>query len=129
MKYQEIKRLARKFRSNMTKEEKILWEELRNRKFKGLKFLRQHPIIYETIIDEFFFFVADFYCSQYKLIVELDGNVHQYRKEKDENRDLILKEKGIKVIRILNNELENIEKVKSKIKAGIPSLCSQRGLP
>jgi very-short-patch-repair endonuclease len=115
MKYNEIKELVRKFRKEQTVEEQTLWHELRNRKLKGIKFLRQHAIIYENSNNDFFFFVPDFYCAAYKLAIELDGKIHDYQVEHDKNREMILKGKSIKTLRIKNEELKNIENVKEKI--------------
>ena len=50
-----------------------------------------------------------------KLVIELDGPVHDYQKEKDYNRDVILQELGLQVLHIRNEELENMERVKNKI--------------
>ena len=117
MKYQQVKKFASKLRKNQTQEEKILWEHLRNKKLKGRKFLRQHPICYESYNNEHHFYIPDFYCSREKLIVELDGKVHLKQKSKDERRDSILKSKGFKVIRIKNEEIKNIQTVLEKITA------------
>ena len=68
----EIHKFARELRRNLTEAEKILWQELRNRKLGGFKFRRQHPINK---------FVADFYCHEVKLIVELDGSQHLLQKK------------------------------------------------
>jgi very-short-patch-repair endonuclease len=57
-------RKAEELRINMTKAEKLLWEEIRNNKLDGLKFRRQHPIGR---------FIVDFYCHKLKIIIELDG--------------------------------------------------------
>ncbi len=119
MEYKEIVKLSRKLRRNQTEAEQILWQELRNRKLNGKKFLRQHPIIYENNKNEYFFFIPDFYCSEHKLAIELDGKIHDYRKKQDKNRDMILKEKGIKVLRIKNESVDNVEEVKAKILAVI----------
>ncbi len=54
-------------RENQTKAEYIIWEILRNRKFLGLKFRRQHGI------GEY---IADFYCSEKKIVIEIDGDTH-----------------------------------------------------
>jgi very-short-patch-repair endonuclease len=116
MTYNEIKNIVRTLRKNQTEAESILWDELRNRKFGGIKFLRQHAIIYENTNNKFFFFVPDFYCPEYKLAIELDGKIHDFTKEKDYNRELILKEKGIRVLRFKNKEVEDIEKMKNKIR-------------
>jgi very-short-patch-repair endonuclease len=131
MKYNEIKNIVRNFRRNQTEAESILWNELRNRKLNGDKFLRQYAIIYAFRKSEYFFFVPDFYCAEYKLAIELDGKIHDFTKVKDYNRDLILKEKGIKVIRFKNEEVKDIEKLKNKIKKYLthpqPPLCEQKG--
>ncbi len=58
---------ANELKRSMTEVEKILWKELRNRKLNGHKFRRQHPIGQ---------FIADFYCHEAKLVVEVDGEVH-----------------------------------------------------
>jgi len=132
MKYEEIKNIVRNLRKNQTEAEVILWNELRNRKFDGIKFLRQHAIIYENINNDFFFYVPDFYCAKYKLAVELDGVIHAFNREKDYNRELILMSKGIKVIRFKNEEIKDIERVKAEIRRHFthpldPPLCGQRG--
>ena len=59
--------IARKLRQSSTKEERVLWQLLRNRQFKNLKFKRQFPIGK---------YVVDFVCEEIKLILELDGGQH-----------------------------------------------------
>jgi very-short-patch-repair endonuclease len=116
MKYPQIKEICRSLRQIQTPAEKLFWENFRNRKFNGLKFNRQSPIIYETInTNEHFFFVADFYCFEKKLVIELDGPIHNFQKEKDYNRDKVIEGLGLKVLRIQNEELGNFEMVKLKI--------------
>ena len=96
---------AKGLRRSMTEAEKILWKHLRNSKLHGLKFRRQHPVD---------IFIADFYCHQKKLIIELDGNIHDIleQKEYDEGRTFKLEEKGFKILRFKNeeiiNDLENV---------------------
>lgn len=114
MPYKNITQIARELRKNQTPSEKILWNELRNRKLEGFKFLRQHPIIYEYYKKPYFF-IADFYCAERVLVVELDGKIHDYQKEKDYQRDLIIKEMGLEVLRIKNEELRDLKRVKEKI--------------
>ena len=82
----------------------------------GKKFNRYHPIFYESNNNEHFFFVADFFCHESKLIIELDGPVHDFQKERDDERDLTLQELGIKVLHIHNEELADMEKVMNRIK-------------
>jgi len=115
MLYSELKKITRQLRNNQTKEEKLLWGFLRNRKLMDRKFLRQHPIIYESNRKELFFFVADFYCAEEKLVVELDGKIHDYQKDHDKWRDEIIQSKGLKVLRIKNEELDNMGIVLNKI--------------
>ena len=116
MKYEQIKQLTQKLRHETTLSENKLWRHLRKRQLDGRKFLRQHAIIYDSIRDEHFFYVPDFYCYKENLAVELDGKIHFYTKEKDKRRDEILNGLGIKVLRFKNEELDNIEEVLNQIK-------------
>jgi very-short-patch-repair endonuclease len=115
MQYRKIKQIARRLRKNQTPAEKLLWCHLRERKLKGKRFIRQHPIIYDSNRNEYFFFVADFYCKEENLVIELDGPVHDKLKERDKRRDLILSNKNLKVLRIKNEELVNMDEVLKKI--------------
>ena len=106
---------ARQLRRNSTDEEKILWQKLRNRQFHGLKFLRQHPIVYDEIIGKILFFVPDFYCAEKKAIIEIDGKIHDLQKDYDERREDILKNMGFKILRFKNEEIGNIANVLKRI--------------
>lgn len=119
MKYSELKEIARKFRNNPTPEEELLWDRLRRDQVDGKRFLRQHPIIYESKHNDHFFFIPDFYCASSKLVVEVDGRVHDYQQDRDQHRDEILRAKNLRILRIRNDELKNIEKVIIKIKANL----------
>ncbi|HEU5292315.1 MAG TPA: DUF559 domain-containing protein, partial [Cyclobacteriaceae bacterium] len=127
--------ITRELRRLQTPQEAILWEKLRNRRLNKLKFLRQHPIVYEYSGYTPLFFVADFYCHQHKLVIEVDGKVHDFQKDYDQNRDTILTELGLRVIRFKNEELKNIDEVLNKILAAInsthppaPSLLCREGV-
>ena len=85
-------------RKEMTSAEKLLWSKLCNKQFNGYKFRKQHPIGR---------YIADFYCHDLKLIIEIDGDIHNERKEYDENRDVFLKADGYTVLRFSNDEIEN----------------------
>ncbi len=108
---------AKELRQNQTSAEKILWLELKNSKCNGLKFRRQHPILS---------FVADFYCYSKKLVIEVDGSVHENEVsiERDKARTQELENFGIKVLRFTNeqvffdidNVLKKIAEVSSKLK-------------
>lgn len=105
----ELKDRRRELRKNQTKAEEIFWFELRNNKL-GAKFKRQHSISG---------YIADFYCQKYKLIIELDGEIHNTKEavEYDEVKDKFFKELGYKILRFQNSEVENdVEKVLDKIK-------------
>ncbi|MBW6535173.1 MAG: endonuclease domain-containing protein [Mariniphaga sp.] len=116
MKYEQIKEITRKLRNNATPEEVKLWRYLRKRQLEGRKFLRQHAIIYESIGNEHFFYVPDFFCYKENLAIELDGKIHLYKKAEDKRRDEILNQLGIKVLRLKNEELKDIDEVLVKIK-------------
>ena len=87
---------ARSLRQNQTDAENILWFNLKNRKFAGIKFRRQVPIGN---------YIVDFLCSEKKLIIELDGSQHIDNIEYDKTRTEYLSNLGYKVIRIFNNEV------------------------
>jgi len=113
---EQIIRFSRELRKKQTPAEIILWSYLRNRKLNGYKFLRQHPIPYLGYNNKPNYFIPDFYCFEKKLIIELDGIIHDFQKEYDQNREEILMDLGLKVIRFKNEELENIQKVLEKIR-------------
>ncbi len=108
---EQIIRFSRELRKNQTPAEIILWSIIRNRKLSGFKFLRQHPIPYRGFNNKPNYFIPDFYCFEKKLIIELDGKIHDFQKEYDQNREEILRDLGLKVIRFKNEELEDIQKV------------------
>ena len=112
-----IKELTRELRRNQTKTEQIFWEKVRNRRFNGSKFLRQYPIRFE--IDRMKkFFVADFCCMKIKLIVEIDGKIHDKQKEYDEYRSYILNNLDYKIVRFKNHEvLHNFPSVIKKLES------------
>ena len=99
----EIVPFAKELRKNMTKEEKHLWYD----------FLRNYPIRFsrQKVLGKY---IADFYCAQANIVVEIDGSQH-FENEgiiNDENRTQYLEKYGIKVIRISNLDvLKNFEGV------------------
>jgi len=106
---------ARALRRKSTRCESILWKKLRNKKLNGVKFHRQHAIKF-IIGSQKRFFVADFYCSEHKLVIEIDGEIHERQKDYDELRTYIMNAIGIKVIRFKNKEVEyNLGDVLTKI--------------
>jgi len=97
--YEKLLIFAREMRKQPTPTEEILWERLRKRQVASSKFLRQHIIG---------FFIADFFCAEKKLIIEVDGGYHQLPEVKlsDEERTKMLEANGFTVLRFTNEEVE-----------------------
>jgi very-short-patch-repair endonuclease len=120
MKNYTIGQLARKvaseLRKNPTNAEKKLWNAIKNRQFLTLIFLRQHPIFYQ-FNNKNNFFIADFYCHEIKLVIELDGHIHLKRKDYDQIRTEILDFKDVIVIRFKNEDITiEVDTVLNKLK-------------
>ncbi len=107
IKRSSIKILARNLRSNMTPAEKVLWEKLRKRRFLGLRFNRQYAINYKLLDCIENWFIADFYCHEKKIIIEVDGPIHKNRKAYDKERDETLSVMGYHIYRITNDHVIN----------------------
>ncbi len=102
---------AKMLRNEMTYHEKLLWEKLKGKQICGVRFRRQHPI---------YFFIADFYCHKVRLVVEVDGEIHNGKINYDDGRSAEMERFGIKVIRFKNSEVENdIDKVINKIETTV----------
>ncbi|AFZ49951.1 endonuclease domain-containing protein [Dactylococcopsis salina] len=103
----EVEQAARHLRANLTPAERVLWEALRNKRLKGLRFRCQHPVGN---------FILDFYCASCKLAIELDGEIHEHQQEYDHERSEKLAEYGYRVIRFSNEEvINNLPQVLAKI--------------
>jgi very-short-patch-repair endonuclease len=106
---------CRELRKNQTKAEVLFWDKVRNRQFRGLKFYRQYPLFFDLLGKETFY-IADFYCHEKRLVVELDGGIHEKQKKQDKLRDDVIDFLGIKVLRIANKDVfENIDKVVKRV--------------
>ena len=95
--------------------EKLAWVLLRDRRMFGLKFRRQVPIDH---------YIVDFYCHELRLIVELDGTVHNVPAQirKDAQRNLRLEQQGYNVLRIANGiVMKDPEAFAEKIRQFLPS--------
>lgn len=85
----------------------MLWERLRGNNLDGLHFRRQQ------VIEGYF---ADFYCHTVRLVIEVDGKIHEQQKLEDQLCEQALMEKGLKILRIRNEEIQiNIQNVLGKI--------------
>ncbi len=100
----KLKEYARQNRQNPTAAEQKMWQILRDKQFGHLKFTRQKPLLT---------FIADFYCAELSLVIEIDGDSHAEQEEYDNLRGDILKERfGIEVLRFNNADvLQNTEGV------------------
>ena len=115
--------LAKQLRKEMTKEERHLWYD----------FLRAYPIRFfrQKVLGKY---IADFYCSEAKLVIELDGSQH-YEKQNAENdviRTAFLEGYGLKILRISNNEINRnfkgvCEYIDAEVKQTVKSLPCVRG--
>ena len=99
---------ARRFRQGMTHEERLLWSALRRNAVAGLHFRRQQVIAG---------FIVDFYCHAAGLAVEIDGPIHQSRRQYDLGRDEILRNLGVRVLRFESKAaVTDLEDVLKKIR-------------
>jgi very-short-patch-repair endonuclease len=96
--WKKLKLLAHENRHRHTEAEKKLWEHLKRRQLNSFIFRRQHNIGP---------FIVDFYCYSARLIVEVDGEIHQYKLEEDKTRQEYLESLHLKVIRFSNNDVLN----------------------
>ena len=104
---------AKELRDNMTVAEQLLWQRLKRNQLSH-RFKPQHPID---------IFIADFYCHELKLVIEVDGSIHDQQKEYDSGRTEELENNNITVIRFSNDEVINdIENVMARIKNKIEEI-------
>ena len=91
---------ARELRKEFTESEEIFWNNvLKNKKLLKFKFTRQKPI------DKF---IVDFYCSKLSIVIEIDGEIHNFQNKRDKERDdILIKKFGLKVLRYKNDEVVN----------------------
>ena len=90
------KELTQMFRRNMTEEEKQFWYAVKGNRLGGFHFRRQQVICG---------FIADFYCHAARLVVEVDGSIHQQRVQEDKERDTIFQDLELTVERVKNEEI------------------------
>lgn len=89
---------AKQLRRKSTAAEDLLWQMIRNRRVLGFKFRRQHPLLH---------FIADFYCHEALLIIEVDGSIHdlEHIQHYDQQREAMIHELGITILRFSNESI------------------------
>ena len=104
----KLKPLAKQMRHKSTPAEDMLWQKLRRKALCGKKFRRQHAI------DRF---IVDFYCASANLVVEVDGDIHQYTVAEDAIRQQFLEDiHDLTVLRFTNGDVsQNIQGVLERI--------------
>lgn len=120
----ELVRKARSLRNSMTRAEIMFWTRIRSKQVWGLKFRRQQPICE---------YIVDFYCDSIKLIIEIDGEIHNNPaiNQYDKIRETALRDHGYQILRFVNNEVEfNLDTVLNKLNSFLeknyPELYSER---
>lgn len=95
----EYRDLRRSLRKNMTEAEQMLWQSLRRDQL-GVRFRRQHGIGR---------YIADFYCRQARLVIEVDGAIHERDavKANDREKDEYIRALGLRIIRFTNGEIQD----------------------
>ena len=102
-------------RNKPTKAENLLWQRLRRHQLHGISFRRQHSIGQ---------FIVDFYCAKAQLVIELDGEIHQYQGEEDLRRQEYLESLNLKVLRFSNEAvLDNVDEIIKQIILYLPESC------
>jgi very-short-patch-repair endonuclease len=104
-------RHARQMRQYPTDAERALWRQLRSKQLQGARFRRQQPIGP---------YIADFFCPEQLLVIEVDGGQHAIAEAKDAVRTEWLHRSGYRVLRFWNNDvLRNMEGVLEAIRAAL----------
>ena len=93
--WRKLKPESRRMRGEPTQAEAALWERLRRKRLSGVRFRRQHPL------DRF---VVDFFAPELRLVVEIDGPIHDRSVEQDRDRQARLEQLGYRVVRFTNEE-------------------------
>jgi very-short-patch-repair endonuclease len=100
---------ARGLRREQTAAEARLWEQLRANRLNGLRFRRQQ------VIDGF---IVDFYCNALRLVIEIDGPIHDGQVDDDQEREYVLTGRGLTFLRFTNDQvLHDLPSVLARITA------------
>jgi len=116
----KLKQLARKLRKSSTKSEVILWNYLKGKQVLGYDFHRQRPIKN---------YIVDFYCSELKLAIEIDGESHYGNEVKDEIRQKEIEKYGVSFLRFDESQIYfNLDGVMKVIENWV-ELCKKAHTP
>lgn len=111
-----LKQIARMLRNNMTLAEILLWNQLKQKQLLGYDFHRQKPI------DEY---VVDFFCPRLLLAIEIDGDSHEGKLEKDNQRQYDIEKFGVHFLRFPDEEVRrNMDGVLEVIRLWVEAHCS-----
>ena len=117
MRYFDTLQYAREHRKNPTNAEKVFWEKVKSRKLFGLKFNRQFLMKYKEVLGNKLYYIADFHNFEHKLVIEIDGSIHQEQIEYDRDREENIRVLGYQILRFSNEEvLSRWDDVEMKIK-------------
>ncbi|UZD38744.1 endonuclease domain-containing protein [Capnocytophaga ochracea] len=92
----KLREFARFLRNNSTLSEVLLWKQIKNKSL-GVEFKRQVPILE---------YIVDFYCQELRLVIEVDGNTHDFRYVEDKTRQKEIEKWGVTFIRFSNEEIK-----------------------
>lgn len=92
----ELKALARQLRKHGTLPEVLLWQHIKQRAY-GVQFHRQVPMLE---------YIADFYCHEIRLVIEIDGDSHAYNFQYDAKRQSELEAYGVTFLRFSNDDVK-----------------------
>jgi len=111
-----LKQIARMLRNNMTLAEILLWGQLKQKGLLGYDFHRQKPI------DEY---IVDFFCPRLSLAIEIDGDSHEGKLEKDSQRQYDIEKLGVRFLRFPDEEVkQNLNGVLEAIRLWAEAHCS-----
>ena len=106
MTYLQARAFARDMRKKPTQAEDRFWQAVRNRQIQNAKFHRQYLFPYYSMHGRRSFYIVDFYCPARRLIVEIDGPIHDFQISYDEFRTRILTlEHNLRLVRFRNEEV------------------------
>ncbi|WP_420603570.1 ribonuclease P protein component [Flagellimonas sp.] len=115
----KLKEFARQLRKNSTLSEVLLWQKIKQRGL-GVQFHRQVPLLE---------YIVDFYCHELQLVIEIDGESHQFKYEKDASREQHLEKKGVRFIRFSDAEVKNnMFSVLLVLQETVENLSAEKGI-